>query len=1745
MRNGYSWKTQKQFFAKGLLLPIFIFTLLLTSCLQSPSSKRASTVASSSTTTTSTNLPTFSDGNNYFQNGSTTYTASFSLNIDFSDTFYFRGKEVDNYIRNINTSTPICLISRYTDSTVLKIIVLALVPRSVYNYTNQSLEYYYSAAPSDETTNKNYCQKTVLTDKLYSLYSTLTPYYKLASLCTTGSCSTTGYTSQAVQLFASSGTAITNIKTSALTFNIKNTTTSTSSGSTCTSNSECTTNGYDCCSGNQCVKDLQLKTGVDQTSSEYKQALQDILNSPSSIYNYPQYYYICSTNTSSSTSSTSTSSSSTTTTTEIAAAKKRLDTLGGLYDCVNKINGEYGVCTKTVSSAVSGVAYSVGADDRSFSTTFTNTDVDSATLYTIEKITYGEVVLFDYTSKTTTQLSSSIYTDTYVTINGQHNDDITTGATVTLNTLPSSATSTELIIKYKVDSSCTYVNSTVAQCDKYYTQGQKNYGSTVAENRAGRPIDHYPASNIFKLPTYASTSKAILVYLDGVKLVEGTDWTVVAGSPNYIKLISTTNSSLKAQDSQIVKVTFFAPIEAMSSKLSALESIKTKCSCTDYTCNLAPVKNTAGSITDYVCIYPDNSTATVPVSQKVYLSSKAVPVRYFDSAGVSQTAITADNLAQEGSAFSYTSDNLATPNNLSNYIGFNEIYGSVSSSTNAAKPPKMVAVTKGNSYDLYVDNGSYYSCAQCGTDYYSQLNKLFPTFQYGSGLTPMQYQTNRIASSSSMIRSDEFSFGRACFVPASMLPWSHYAASDVQSQRLYRMKTQHFMYANGYQRDWYGFDYGAVIGSFDGVKWFAVGTNRRIKATSAKLFLAINAPMADLTVESTYTISINDATLNITGAGMVSTDLANDGAECQAYHVCSTDNDCYATLGPDYTCSNVNKITTSWPVFDDNGNEVPDTTAVNNSFINILGLSNPGKRCVYRGKGSLCTPSTSVVANYDSSSSTFNHAADVDFHACTSNNYCQTFSTSGTLNAKFNNRVNRYGKVVSDSTRDSFGDGTPIAMRPFYYNGQETIRSETLHNLSANKAIAMCIPGKNPEATTYEEQNKSVPSSTYFPGDRVVGIGQAKTLASSKDTLMTSSCGIFDSTGDYFFKTLSPTFDLTKDPSSYSDAYDLISAEGSQVISSNALSKIKGLMELKGLTFSQYVSPSSTLSAMSFQQNTCMRAPGASCYSDLDCAPSAPTTAKTNLLSYSDTTITASSGLNPYEIRFWQEPLVCSQSAAKTVSTWDPKNNKCCREAGNTITIGQATTVSTDSAYKLGYNENKNSFSYVGVPGIDSSLNSWNRYSRNATIYKENRSDATTYPALLAPLADQCTNYLSTTAASNGCLSLDTLTNQHNTFNVMGSKTSCTNSWVRVFGNGTHIWSSSRFQTFNSVAFRCFNWFPNTTGGYTCSGLDDGDSECTVAQTAPSSSKAKGILKFLGKLELTGIPQIAIPTEDTYMGLSEGDLSCRSNPKGMTLPYPGDSAGTTTQYLPPVTIWKNFNSTSLILSAADTNGYITTYKPSTITQMREIYDSSNTLSGYCEILGTCTNNYPQYYSANDLSNFSTGSGLISSSKIFKSDEFVACQPTGTTMSLTSDYNKCCSGFINETTMKCALPDFVDVSIYTNKYVSSEGNTLNINLFDEDGYIKDPSYVAQVACAKSMCASGKVAYGVLISSLKIPGQETSTTKTYRFLQGSTTADDANGLLTLFNKGLKLNNHAYCIPSSTSTGTSTDLTIVTCN
>jgi hypothetical protein len=148
------------------------------------------------------------------------------------------------------------------------------------------------------------------------------------------------------------------------------------------------------------------------------------------------------------------------------------------------------------------------------------------------------------------------------------------------------------------------------------------------------------------------------------------------------------------------------------------------------------------------------------------------------------------------------------------------------------------------------------------------------------------------------------------------------------------------------------------------------------------------------------------------------------------------------------------------------------------------------------------------------------------------------------------------------------------------------------------------------------------------------------------------------------------------------------------------------------------------------------------------------------------------------------------------------------------------------------------------------------------------------------------------------------------------------------------------------------------------------------------------------------------------------------------------------------------------------------------------------------------------------------------------------------MAVGADPNFCCTGFINANNNRCQLQDFVDLSVYTNRYVSSEAKKLNLNLFDSSGYIKDPYYVAELACQKKMCASGVVAYGVLISYLKVPGQTALERKLFRFMEADPAVDNANGLLDLYNQGLKLNNHAYCLPANTNSEGS-DVHTVNCN
>ena len=280
--------------------------------------------------------------------------------------------------------------------------------------------------------------------------------------------------------------------------------------------------------------------------------------------------------------------------------------------------------------------------------------------------------------------------------------------------------------------------------------------------------------------------------------------------------------------------------------------------------------------------------------------------------------------APRGRAFEYIDRDHIKPNNVDTYIGFNEIYGSLSPSPFNSKPPLLLPVKPNKYYNIYVETGRFSSCAQCGRDYYSALNRLFPDAfgESGGGLLPDPFRTERSQRSShiNQLRSDDLLFGRACFVPTTMIPWTHVPRRNGDTQRRERLRGQHFLYANGYQRDWFGFDYGSIIGSFNGTHWFSIGHRRQIKASSNRLYIAVNAPFADLFYQGQYSVRVSEtiaSTSSSSTSSVPQSDLETSGAQCQKFHQCTQDRDCITQLGWDYACEDISGLKTPWPVFDE------------------------------------------------------------------------------------------------------------------------------------------------------------------------------------------------------------------------------------------------------------------------------------------------------------------------------------------------------------------------------------------------------------------------------------------------------------------------------------------------------------------------------------------------------------------------------------------------------------------------------------------------------------------------------------------------------------------------------------------------------------------------------------------------------------------------------------------------------------
>ncbi len=1676
------------------LLYLVVITLSLASlfsCVPSNNTRKKTTAASTDKSErTPVPTVTFSPQISYFQINAQKYYAAVSLQSDFDQGMYLRGKNISDYIQAENKSNMICLLARFKNSTENKLFIFAGSPKSYYDPSAKTMEYYYYIDPANEQTNRSNCQQSSILSKLSLTYPGERIAYSLETICST--CTSDYLQSESIMPYTNEGLEIEDdLSIFGLSVTLKPKTVNSSPlGQACSSSQECKNlGGYDCCLQGQCVVDRNLRDDVDTSSQDYLQAINDIATTPEHFKLYPQFYYICPVEIYPTPTPAPTADPG-----EAARIFKEKEEL---YNCTTPIEGEMSICTisysKVETSSTAPVSFSTNVDDRNFNSTYSGTLQGTSTgqlsTRSLVDIMYGDTIIFEHGDLLTVANSYTIHAG---------NDSLTDAQSVTIyKTIAGKNSQNELKMHYKIDGSCEKISDNVAKCYKEYVQGQN----------LGKVNDHYPGTNDFAIPYYADTTKSIVVEVNGVRKYS-TSWSIVASSTNYVVRFSGTGQQV--YDTQTIRITFYVNsslYDVTKSKLEAINRIDELCNCGGPLCTLTPVY-TNSIVTDYKCKYPTSDEEEPPLQQKVYVSPKSVPMRYFNQdTGAGHETISGGTPAQEGKAFKYFNNNKLLPNNVfkqlgtssfqfsnttDTYIGFNEIYGSMGAAATNAKPPTVVKVKKGKTYDILTESGEFSSCLECGVDYYTNLHLIFPrTFNStGGGYRPDPNATDRFAQDKWRYRSDDLVFGRACFIPATMLPWSHYSRTTVQQQRLGRLASQHFLFANGYNRDWYGFDYGALIGSFDGVTWFAIGLTRRIEAKSNRLYLAVNTYFGDQSDNSTYNVLITDTLIyygssgNIDESTVVSTNSASSGAECQKYHECETDKDCVTKLGWDYTCQSVSGIKSSWPTFDTNGDEMLNSESTQ-YLRQILGATEiSGKRCVYRGRGSPCHTTANQTAE-----NSYTKTTNIGLHGCNSGYYCQSFSTSG--NSYFNDRIARYAETPHNQNKssyipdteneDTFGLAAKLIGRPLHYNGTKSIPSDSYTNLGNNKVTALCLPGRDPSVstTTLAAQNSRRPASTYL-GDKVLSIGM--TLAGTTALgHYVSSCSILDENGNFYIHQADYQNNGLANSSFLKQARN-------QALPTNAL----GIFE--SLSFNDIIDDfdsTDLITTPMLQANRCLRAANSPCFSDFDCGPNSYIYAKVVGI---DPSVGGNGELNEYEIKFWQEGLICSQAddpptstAITTDSDYDLKNNRCCREKGKILTIGTSIT-NTTSANVVSTSTGEIDFSNKDIPASTINLSDERRYSRTATYADKLASDLNNIGTdelgvLFSAGPNQCD-----TTVTNGCYENTKIDNQFKIIDTIATRTCCSGNWIRNFNQdngGGHHWKPNKMQNINKKSFQCLNWrkctIDTTTPdnstcasatSFDCSHVDDPeDAKCLAVEA--SEYEYNKVFEWLHSLELTGIPQLYIKDRNS------DDLVCKVDVNDQT------KNGSTT------IIGDNVDGDFILQSGATS-------------EIKD--DDSNT-----------------YLTSNDSTNF--GSDI---KQVFSKDEFTCCVPAGKKMDKDESVGSCCSGFINDSD-KCCLEDYTNLSVYYNRYVSSGAKDIESSLIDGKGDL-EPETVEALAKEQNPCCSGSMGRGIVISAMGIKGHENVDYTINRYVDGNDEANNHNGYADLYDAGRRWNNDVYCIPAN---------------
>jgi len=1710
----------------------FLILIILVSCVETNTNQASNSFQTTENSVTEAPQETFNADTpntgslvNFFQINSEKFKTNFPLSEKEQRVFYLRGQKVSNYLKTIDRKNPACISAVFTEESLSKILILAGSPQSFFNFADGTLEYYYSFEPSNTSKNKTNCQTSNIINKRLMDYPGHQIVFDLTSIC--DDCGVDETRSKALLLESTNGANISSIGITNLSLTIQaDPGGEIFAGSSCEKNSECTVRGFDCCSGGICVKDKAPKPGVAEIDSntgeilrylipEGEQIKSDINQNPQNIFNYPDFFYFCQEETGIETEIIEPEL------TNEEKAFMRLNEMIDLYRCITPVEGEMSICTNRIASPTTReIVLKSIEDDQTFLDTYSGTNADQMEKNAIREITHISEILFmnDEIIKDGTIQFYNEGTGENKNIDNSSNDNLETSTFFRLeNPIDEQEIPADTIaIRYQVNGTCNRLNDFLAECKKYFIQGQ-NLGQTD---------DHFPASNKFKLPYYADGSRLITVSVNDNLKMQGNEFEIKQDDGVYVEFLGTTNQVF---DTQRVEISYFVNItnfpQVGQSKLNALNRIDDLCNCGGPFCGLEPVAspNNPTEVVDFRCIYPEPEN-NFPFDQRVIVSAKNAPERFFDENGLNQETISIDTPEQEksnddGVAFRYVDKDKLKPNNVDQYIGFQEIYGRQDIGSLDARPPTTLTIEKGKTYDIFVDQGTFSTCSNCGNDYYSTILKLFPDnfSARGAGYRSTAQETDPFTGNKFPMH--DLIFGRACFVPATMIPWAHKSYSNSRNQRKNRKMAQHFLFSNGYKRDWFGFNYGSLIGSFDGVSWFAVGNQRRILAKSNKLYLAINSYYSDLNQSNAFVVHVVEGSLIVGSGSQVTTDDESDGATCREFHQCDYDTDCAAQLGWDYVCETVDNYQSNWPMFARDGSELPGTGDNRISFNKILSNPQTGKRCIYRGAGAPCHTATSGSFT----TSTYLSSGSNGSIMCAPNYYCQTLDTE---DAVFNNRISRYAKSpayqnesedVADDELDLIGLGARLLGRPFSYNGKEALiddNNNMLSNFSSNNLEGICLPGKAtnmyiPGNEKFPKRN-SLPPSPTDTGDKLTGQGMTQD-GNQSTTNYLSMCPVFENDadggfGNYFYKKNS-VFDITD------TSTEFFKKTIEQVTSSNMLEIFEGpdFIDENESLLKDY--DNRHVEEFIHDKNKCLRLPGAVCHSNLDCASNEKITNLTKIIDIeNDESLNGDDNLNRYEAEFWQNTLICSQLYPKGHEKYELKKNRCCRDNSLDFSIptlmlnGNAPYLTDKSIYS-----SKNPLfwpllnTYPQNLGGTTSLNDFSRLS--ALSLMVNKTSDPLYQTLISPEPNDCSSAPNSLSGSAVCADHSTnYLNETKKIQEYGKKMCCSKHFVRNWheGNGGgHGYDPKKLNDFNLENFRCLNW-NDTTGvskdgathfainnppyePFSCKGFGGGRNDCAPLWRVTIPENAITVQEEIAKYDMLGIPQIPIITD-----LTDPAIACISHP--------------VTQQGPSSAIIPN------LLEAQDGNHDFT----------GNMYSADH----------PGEDDTPQGFT------FGGTASTEQMKKVWDRDKFSCCLPTNSVISSSDPASLCCSGYAEDiqTTSTdiertCKLPDSTDITLLANRYISSLGDELGIEESDYDPETGFPTInmdeFAELVCNADLCGSRVLTTGVAHGEHFIVGVENdqNPVKFHRFLQSS----DDTGIASLFTEnGLKWSHHLYCLP-----------------